>query len=515
MTLGAPVALWWLLACVAIAALYLRRRRPRREVVSTVLFWDQAIDTSRPRAWWRRLRHVVSLLVQLLIAVLLVLALAELSWHDHEAQRTVIVIDNSASMAAASRLDEAKRKARDVISGMNDGDRAAIMLGSAPPRVVCGLTSQQRMLRRAIDAIEPAAANDALSEAIAIARDAGDLTIVISDEQALPSATWVRVGDPADNAAITQFAARRSMTDPVGYHILIAARNFADHTVRGKVELTLAGQVLDVVPVQLKPGETWRQTLEKTSENGGNLTVTLLVNDALAIDNTARLTLPPRRPVRVALRGEPNAFIARALDAMPLVQPADEADVTVYHRDVSSPLPHGPALVIDPQRSTDLWRVGDALREPIVAEQDRASPLLAHVNLLNLHIPRARPIEPIAGAHVLAAGPGGEVIAAAFERDAGRVVVIAANVVGGDLPLRTAFPIFMANTLTWLTGGDSEQVYAAAMLDERESDLRMPVAGHDNINVAAVARPTWMYLLTAALAMLAIEWLLNQRRVLV
>jgi hypothetical protein len=70
--------------------------------VSTVIFWRQIFDEKKPRSLWQRLRHLISLLVQLALLVLLVTALAEpfFSWEAQSAQRIILVLDNSASMNA-------------------------------------------------------------------------------------------------------------------------------------------------------------------------------------------------------------------------------------------------------------------------------------------------------------------------------------------------------------------------------------------------------------------------------
>src|SRR4051812_3038023 len=93
-----PGALAWLVLALPIIALYLVRQRARRVTVATDLFWEEA--TAR-RTWtpaWRQLRTLASLLLQLTILVLLVLALTEptRAGFAGESHRLVIVFDNSA-----------------------------------------------------------------------------------------------------------------------------------------------------------------------------------------------------------------------------------------------------------------------------------------------------------------------------------------------------------------------------------------------------------------------------------
>src|SRR5580692_8867278 len=102
MSFANPAALAWALLLVPVVIFYILKIRLKRVPVSTVLFWQQIFDEKRPRSIWQRLRHLISLLVQLALVALLVAALAEplFSWEAMSARRIVLVLDNSASMNA-------------------------------------------------------------------------------------------------------------------------------------------------------------------------------------------------------------------------------------------------------------------------------------------------------------------------------------------------------------------------------------------------------------------------------
>src|SRR5689334_18050619 len=106
MSFALPSA-FWLAACAApIILFYILKVRLRRQHVSTNLFWKQIYEEKPPRSIWQYLRHLLSLLVQLLILTLLVLAVADpyLPWQLLQARRLVVVVDRSASMRAADVL---------------------------------------------------------------------------------------------------------------------------------------------------------------------------------------------------------------------------------------------------------------------------------------------------------------------------------------------------------------------------------------------------------------------------
>jgi hypothetical protein len=183
----------------------------------------------------------------------------------------------------------------------------------------------------------------------------------------------------------------------------------------------------------------------------------------------------------VLLVSEPgNLFVAKVLEANPLVQlgirrklpeTTPAGTVMVYHRQVPNPLPPGNVLVIDPTNDCDLWKVGDKLQNPLVAKQDKESPLMAHVRLDNVVMPEARQLTftPAAGKpKVLASALTGEPLFSALERPEGKVLILSVNLDKGDLPLRTAFPILATNALNWFAGarGELREAYAAGAIAE-------------------------------------------------
>src|SRR4051812_29170988 len=114
MSLVNPAAL--LFAPLALPGVipYILKIRLRRVPGSTLMFWRQIFEEKKPRSIWQRLRHLLSLLLQLAFLTLLVLALADpiFRWQRSQARRLVLVVDNSASMNAndvrPSRLEAAK-----------------------------------------------------------------------------------------------------------------------------------------------------------------------------------------------------------------------------------------------------------------------------------------------------------------------------------------------------------------------------------------------------------------------
>ena len=497
MSLANPTALLWLLLAIPVVIFYILKIRLKRVPVSTILFWRQIFDEKKPRSLWQRLRHLVSLLVQLGLLSLLVFALAEpfLASEANNSRRVILIVDNSASMNAidveTSRLAKAKDEAHQIIKGLRIHDEMAIVSAGTQPQVVCGLTGHQKTLRAFLDGIPVTDGPTKLVEAMALARRLAAETksggqecriVVVSDGCAPDAAKlsaeenvrFIAIGGRAANVGITRFQVRRSSIDPIGYEILAEVINFSDEpTGDFRFSITLNDQIVDVKPLKLAPNEHWSEVLEKTSQDGGVLTAELVVKgekgdlpypDALVADNKAIAILSKRDDVPVHMNSPVgDLFLQKVLEANPLARVTTSrtmpteypvGSIKVYHRDVPAALPAGDVLVVDPTKDCDLWKVGEKLQNPIVTQQDKDSPLMAHVRLDNILMPEARKLTftPAAGKpHILAGALTGEPLFALIERPEGRVVVLTVNLDKGDLPFRTTFPILAMNTLGFFT----------------------------------------------------------------
>lgn len=511
MNLTSPISLWWLALAVPVVVFYILKIRLKRVPVSTVIFWQQIFDEKKPRSLWQKLRHLLSLLVQLALLALLAFALAEpyLNGEATNARRVVLIIDNSASMNAVegsdTRLSLAKREALAVVRGLGPRDEMAVVAAGTQPRVASGLTGHKRSLRDAVEAIVPTDGPTALAEAVALANRLGTDTsegkdvrvVVVTDAcgdaaKALAAAADVKVvlvGSKQPNLAITRFQARRSAVDPIGYEILAEVRNLSDEPApECRLDVALGegpdAGTLEIVPLKLGPNEVWSKVLSSRTAAGGRLTAKLTTKpaadaaanalpvdlvDALAADNSAFAFLPKRDPQPVALASpDRNLFLRMVLEANPLVNltvakevPAvvPAATVKIFHRVTPAVLPPGPVIVIDPANDTDLWKVGDKLANPIITKQDKDAPEMANVRLDNVLMPEAKKLTflPAAGKPIeLAAAISGDAVFAKLDRPGGPVVVLTVNLDQGDLPLRTVFPILMTNVLGQFAGGQGE-----------------------------------------------------------
>ena len=346
-----PTSLFLFGLAVPIVALYILKLRRRREPVSTLMFWEELFRERQTTSLFQRLKHLLSLLLQLLFLALLVLAVArpQFTFLTKSARQLVLMIDQSASMNAVegsdglTRLASAKRRALKTVDTLRFMDEMTVMSVHKRPIIHSPFTNHQKSLREAINAIQSTDIGTNLEAAIdlayAIAQTKPNPEVVIlSDFQSVSEALLaklnrkmeqenrdteesdreikhrlIRIGKTSDNIGITQFRVRKSLVNPFDYETLLHVVNTSAEEKRFNVELYFKEDLFDVRPYTLAPGENRSEIFSNFAFEGGKLKAILDVNDALSTDNTAYATLPKREHISVLLVTAENPFLEKVL----------------------------------------------------------------------------------------------------------------------------------------------------------------------------------------------------------
>jgi hypothetical protein len=173
--LGLPS--WCVLAGipVGIIALYFLKLRRRPVRVPSTILWRRSLEDLHVNSLFQRLRKNLLLFLQLLVIALAMLALAgpRMKGSGGQGQRFVLMIDNSASMAATdlsgSRLARAKEAAKKVVADMEADDLAMVITFADTAQVKSNYTGDRRLLAQRIDAIEPTQSTTSVREGLQVA----------------------------------------------------------------------------------------------------------------------------------------------------------------------------------------------------------------------------------------------------------------------------------------------------------------------------------------------------------
>jgi hypothetical protein len=486
-------AAWFLAGVPLIVLLYFMRLKRRALPVSTLMFWQRIVNQSGRRSFFQRLRHLLSLLLNLLIFTLLIAALARplLERSIQNGAGTVLILDARARMNAVehdgqTRFAKALAMARGHAHQISGQHQLALIIVGARPTVAVPFTSDEKPLLDALNSARPTEATDDLNAALTLAdsllasRKGENHIVLISDRE--PKAPSLHshlitqsIATPLDNLAITRFATRPLPASPETSELLLEIQNFGRATASTDVELSYDGRLLEVKPFTLAPGERrlefFTSVPRPTRSARGWLKARITTPDALAFDNVAYATLPTTRTARVLLVSRGNAFLEKFLSVdasvkfqlitpeawQPSLAPKFEAVIfdNTLPAEFNLTSTQGNFLFL---KSTP-FAAATPLEQPLVTDVDAAHPATRNVSLQNVTILHAAALtlpEPHDGWTFSAPLRSFDhALLVTGERKQQRIAALAFDVLESDLPLRVAFPLLMNNTLHWLAGEQS------------------------------------------------------------
>ncbi|MCB9847911.1 MAG: VWA domain-containing protein [Phycisphaeraceae bacterium] len=524
------------------------RRRPVR--VSSTLLWRRAVHDLQVNAPFRMIRPSWLLLLQLIALALLLLAFARpaIDAQGGPADRLIICIDRSASMSAAdapggdgaTRLDQAKAEAIELInrhnrSGDATGKSEAIVIAFAhEARALTRFTDNHATLIRAVESIRPTDQAADFPAALRLVRTlitqtgeaerSGTTTIALCSDGSFeptpepPSLGAVGAqlrylqsgpepGSPSFNVGIVAAGAQRDFEDATLVRVFARLINTGPDPVKVAATLLAEGRPFATKAVDCPPaspgapgevGVTFDLRGDETrAPTAIPLRLRLTVDDALASDNNAWMTLAPPTPARVlavgpAAGGRPDANLLRALEAAagavptPATYAAYEAapaltnppqggfDLIVFDRSTPTAMPAPPTLSFAaglPIEGLSIGSRDDADAPTQIVWWRRTSPLLRQVALGAVEVYRPRPvtlpgeIEPNNETENDAPAPSSsawEITTIArgldgplmldLERSGVRRAIVAFAVPESNWSTSISFPIFIANALERLAG---------------------------------------------------------------
>src|SRR5262245_6929148 len=160
-----------LLPLLLLLLYFLKLRRHAVAVPSTFL-WRKSIEDVHVNSLIQWLRQNVLLLLQLLTLFLFLFALLALQVQREgkSGRYYVILIDNSASMAAIdvapSRLERARQEALKLIDSRDEADAGMVIAFNRRATVVQPFHTDRSLLRRAVRQIEQTQASTRIDEAL-------------------------------------------------------------------------------------------------------------------------------------------------------------------------------------------------------------------------------------------------------------------------------------------------------------------------------------------------------------
>lgn len=527
LTLGQLLAVFVPLAA-GLVALYFYDRSRRRVRVSTLRFWPKR-SAPPVRRRHKKIQQPLSLLLQILAALLLLLAIADWRWGSSETRRHhVLILDASSAMRYQSsdgsiRMDEAKRLAEQYLAALPAGDPVQLIRAAGVAEPTTALTADRQALRQAIAETEPgwtaldlAPALELATSSLRLTLDAEDLAelrerdgvgevAVVSTGRlrqavdrapAFPPLRFIEAAGDIDDAGFTALTARRLPDDPERWEIRVRVTNESDGPRSHTAEFFFEGRKLGERAIQTPAvGESELSFRIRTTQPGV-LEARLTSDDAFLENNSARLDLPGSENRQVAIvTDRPARFAALegAVSGLDFLMGRDvEGDeLRVYDR-AAPPAADAPGILVMPPAASSPVAVTRTARQVEISSWNTVHPLAAGLRESDLTLPQAMVFEPGPGDIVFASSAEGP-IAVARETASGRQVVFGFDPLSGEMANRLAGPLLFANALRWLEPGAFRTAeYRAQSPGSLQFDLNG--AAPESVSVSALdgEAPAWL-----------------------
>jgi von Willebrand factor type A domain/Aerotolerance regulator N-terminal len=480
-----------------VLALYLLKLRRRVVAVPFSPLWERILRDKEATTLFSKLKRVLSLVLQLVLLALLVLALGDPRAAESFVRgRTVVVlVDASASMQAVdvapSRLGVAQREVRKIIGGMSGADRMLIAQMDALVTPLGPLTGDTAALEREVDAIRPTDARADFPRALRFAADVlrgvDRPEIVVVSDGALGDASdssgpvhlgdaalsYVRVGREAKNVGVTQFSVRRYPLDKSRYEVMLELTNTGPDVEDIELQLLGDGGLVDLTKLRLQPGERLPRFYPQLSGASRTLEAKIArvdgTRDDLPADDHAFALLPERHRAKVLVVTEGNTYLEAALLLDEYLDVTDVAprgyadaiakggwDAVLFDRVTPAEAPRAHALYLDPRGPGSPVKIDGDVKAPGFDRIDRKHPVVQFLALDDVNIAAARKLVAAPGDKVVGAADGGaSPILVAGTREGYKFVAAGFDVRDTDLPLRPAWPLFVLDCINWFTDEDA------------------------------------------------------------
>jgi Ca-activated chloride channel homolog len=509
----APAAFAFAAAIPVVIVFYLLKRKRTVKLISSTLLWQKFLAETQANAPFQRLRHNWLLILQILMLLLAVFALARpyFTGTAKSSRLRVLILDASASMQATdekpSRFEKARAEALKWVDSLRDEDQMVVLVANANTEVKQSATSDKSSLRRAIETARATDSPTRLREAFQLAEtllkaqsEQGNPEIHLFSDGAIPDIgelenknlplVYHRIGQGGENLGIASLDVRANPDNAAQRAIFSSVVNPTAATQAVNIELRFGSDVVETKSASIPPSNTFPVVFIANQSRDGIFSVRLTDSDSLAADNEASIVSILPRPIKVLLATRGNRLLEKAVRALPNVQlttasvltdDAPAFDVVVLDDMTPVVWPKGNVLAIH-VIATNLFTDVSKAEAPAIVDWKNTHPLLRFVSFDNVYVNESIAVKPPNwGISLVDSAQTPLIIAGEINRK--RVIWVGFDTLQSTWPLRISFPIFVQNALEWLNPASGS---ASQLTIKAGEPFRFPVEG---VNSAEITGP--------------------------
>lgn len=442
---------------IIVLLYYFFRKKYTKQVVSSTLFWEEAMQETKASPYLQKLQKNWLLLLQLAALLLLVLALMQpyIKKTEVKGQQVIFVLDTSATMLAGkeqSLFEQHKAALRQVVEQADGTPMTLLTTGSQPELLVRAETSSRAVLA-ALDTVQVTYEAAHMEQVMPVVQSLIGTTAtsvyIYTDalhKTKLPVETaqveWHVFGQNKElnNVALTKFAAMQQ-----GDTITALVQLMNETSEEQTVELAISDQHGKAVKETLKlPPKEQTSHVMSALQLAEQLTASITVADDYAVDNVWATSLQ-KPSIDVLLDPNMHALVQKGFasvyervlfyDAATLAETSERA--LIVTNDVEQLNGDQPVLLIG--RS-------DAESEDVLQFADSSTHALFNFSPLHdVYVQSLYP--PFEGYETIATVAEQPFIQLSERGD----VIVLADMQATDWPLHPSFPLFLWSAVQQLS----------------------------------------------------------------
>ncbi len=456
------LALSGLVAIPIIVIMYLLKQKAKEQKVPSLYLWKRASEISLAQKPWQKLKRNLLMFLQILIAFLITMALANPYFtNQKQMQNYIFVLDNSLSMQATdvlpNRFEAAREEVLNIISTARSGSKFSIIESSTQARIVCSYVEKGEALEKLGDISVTSFGNDdeKTRNLVSILKTQTQAkVIVVSDRNILDDVETIAIGNSKNNVAITMLS---HLVESDRIISLAKVENFGDRKQTCEVGLYADGVLQEIKEAELLPNQTRDVFFTNVNKDAEILNAKLLQNDFLEKDNTAFDVVNRIEKKKVVLVSDGNIFLEKALSLLKSIElykaAPSEVDTLsgfyLYIYDGITPKKSptdGNLLVINPPIENSIIKVLGESQLTGISKTDKT--LFEFIDEFDFAISKSKTFEATDGAVTHVSGDE-QPIMVSLERNQQKIMAVGFDLHNTDLPLKKEFPIFMYNIISW------------------------------------------------------------------
>lgn len=461
-----PLGFLGLAVLPVIVAFYMLKKKTTPLTVPSILLWERLNRLTSTAFNINKILKNILLYLQLLAALLIVLALANpmMRMFNKNDLDAVIIIDTSISMAVThqgiSRLEEGISIIESLVDKKGSISDIAIIAAGNNAEIISGLTKSKNQLKASLANIKITTEQPNISEAFLLAHSLveqleGANIILVSDgnfgeiDYTVPNFTYMAVGKQGvQNLYIENMVVE-------GTRLQVTVGNNGDEHLSTFVGIyDHEGNLVGRRQVQLNGGSVetyiWRNLPPSPWFKGE-----LELNDQLLEDNTIYGVNIANTNNRILLVTEGNPFLEKALLLNPDAQLSKvesgkyqdglstQFDIYVFDGFLPEKLPDAPILVFDPPYPSEHFTLSTPKNVSNIYPSQ--SKLLSYTEFDDVTIHFSKTMEQ--GRAVLGSNVGNIIVE--IDNQGYPLVVFGFPIQAGDFHLRPAFPIMLLNIMDY------------------------------------------------------------------